>query len=162
MAVLETRKQETKQPNFNQYAILNSNSMKTTINNCEYCEKQFETKRSDARFCSPACKQQAYLQRKTTEESDDTGSTDIERREKAQNELEEAVEALNEMWDEYIKNETNLPELKRKFTAFTKAYEIVAKFNESSKSLLFTDLSKLPACIELSKRIDIKCKELKG
>ncbi len=37
--------------------------MKTTPMNCQYCQNPFEAKRTDAKFCSGACKQNAYLDR---------------------------------------------------------------------------------------------------
>lgn len=37
--------------------------MKTSIKDCEYCNTEFIAKRSDAKFCSGACKQNAYLER---------------------------------------------------------------------------------------------------
>ncbi len=30
---------------------------------CDYCEKEFTTERKDKRYCSPSCKQMAYVQR---------------------------------------------------------------------------------------------------
>jgi len=37
--------------------------MKTTPMNCQYCQTSFEAKRTDAKFCSGACKQNAYRDR---------------------------------------------------------------------------------------------------
>ncbi len=37
--------------------------MKTTNKHCEYCNIEFIAKRFDAKFCSGACKQNAYLDR---------------------------------------------------------------------------------------------------
>ena len=37
--------------------------MKTTTTNCERCGAEFTAKRSDVKFCSSPCRQQAYLQR---------------------------------------------------------------------------------------------------
>lgn len=37
--------------------------MKTTITNCQYCNTEFTAKRTDVKFCSNACRQQAYLDR---------------------------------------------------------------------------------------------------
>jgi hypothetical protein len=34
-------------------------------NTCEVCGREFEAKRSDAKTCSPACRQKAYRQRRT-------------------------------------------------------------------------------------------------
>src|ERR1035437_1266890 len=43
--------------------------MKTTQKYCEHCEKGFEAKRLDAKFCSGACKQQAYNHRLKTQQN---------------------------------------------------------------------------------------------
>lgn len=37
--------------------------MDTSIINCQHCDKEFTAKRADAKFCSNACRQQAYLER---------------------------------------------------------------------------------------------------
>lgn len=135
--------------------------MKTTIKACEQCEKEYEAKRIDARYCSAACKQQAYLHRQTDEQNQRIGAIDIERRRKAQAELERLLEFVIEIWDKHIKDETYLPELNRKFTIFREAFEIVTQFNNSNKNLLLTDLSQLPAYRELNKRLDAKLERIR-
>jgi hypothetical protein len=35
----------------------------TTVQICQHCGKEFETQRRDAKYCSNACRQQAYLTR---------------------------------------------------------------------------------------------------
>jgi len=30
---------------------------------CDYCEKEFSAERKDKRYCSPSCKQMAYINR---------------------------------------------------------------------------------------------------
>lgn len=135
--------------------------MKTTIKACEQCEKEFEAKRIDARYCSAACKQQAYLHRLTYEQSQGIGAIDIERRRKVQSELEKYVNDLLTMWNKHIKEETYLPELNRKFTAFKEAHDIILQFNNSNRGILLTDISQLPAYRELHRRLDEKLERIR-
>jgi hypothetical protein len=46
------------------YAAVRRAKRKPPARNCEVCEEQFEPKRSDARYCSNACRQDAYRTRK--------------------------------------------------------------------------------------------------
>lgn len=36
---------------------------------CQYCQQQFELKRSDSVFCSHSCRQMAYMERKRVKDS---------------------------------------------------------------------------------------------
>lgn len=133
--------------------------MKITIKYCEYCDKEFEAKRTDARFCSSACKQQAYLQRQG--EQIQTISLNMEKRKRTQAELEKLVDLLIQLWNTHIKDETNLWELSRKFNVFRKANEIALTYSKENKELLFTDINHLPSFLELSKLVGQKVEQLK-
>lgn len=42
-----------------------------TLRYCETCETEFEVLRSDVKYCSDACRQKAYRERKREKEADD-------------------------------------------------------------------------------------------
>lgn len=44
---------------------------------CPYCETEFEAKRKDKNYCSPSCRQQAYMMRKVKDELHETSSENV-------------------------------------------------------------------------------------
>lgn len=42
---------------------MENSTRSTTVQICQHCGKEFETQRRDAKYCSNACRQQAYLVR---------------------------------------------------------------------------------------------------
>jgi len=132
--------------------------MKTTITTCEICNKEFEAKRNDARFCSAACKQQHYLQRKSGEEPQQAALN--ERKKQAQSGLDELLNRLLMLWDKHIKNETNYTELVRKIASYKQAHELLVVYNTKNKDLLQIDIFQHPLYCDLIVKIDEKHIEL--